>query len=71
MTRLTYLKTHWTPEDAHSILSLLDELRDVLWSTYGNDIIEHRQKQHPNQNEINDNEQTDPFDTAMDDALLF
>lgn len=46
MMRLSYLKTHWTPEDAHAILSLLDELRDVLWHTYGNDIIDHYQQQY-------------------------
>lgn len=46
MMRLTYLKTHWAPEDAHAILSLLDELRDVLWQTYGDEIIDHYQQQY-------------------------
>ena len=46
MMRLSYLTTHWTPEDAHAILSLLDELRDVLWRTYGNEIIDHYQQEN-------------------------
>lgn len=71
MTRLTYLKTHWTPEDAHCILSLLDELRDTLWNTYGNDIIEHHQKQHCNQSTVNDNDPVDLFDIEMDDLIPF
>lgn len=71
MSKLTYLKTHWTPEDAHSILSLLDELRDVLWNTYGNDIIECHQKQHLNESAVNDSKQVDPFDTGMDDLIPF
>lgn len=41
MIRFSQLTTHWTPEDAHTILTLLDELRDTLWATYGNDIIEY------------------------------
>lgn len=44
--KLTTLKTHWTPEDAHAILGLLDELSDVLWNTYGDEIQEHYQIQH-------------------------
>ena len=42
MMRFSTLKTHWTPDDAHAILSLLDELRDVLWATYVADIVEHQ-----------------------------
>ncbi|MGS2724914.1 hypothetical protein ACVBEJ_14330 [Porticoccus sp. GXU_MW_L64] len=44
--KLTQLKTHYTPEEAHSVLSLLDELRDTLWNAYGPDIVEHYQQQH-------------------------
>ena len=44
--KFTQLKTHWTAEDAHAVLSLLDELRDALWETYGADIIEQQQREH-------------------------
>ena len=44
--KFTQLKTHWTADDAHDVLSLLDELRDALWETYGADIIEQQQREH-------------------------
>ncbi len=37
--KLTQLKTHWTADDAYAVISFLDELRDVLWAAYGDDII--------------------------------
>ena len=45
MMKHAYLKTHWTPEEAHFILSFLDELRDLIWSTYGSEITEFYQNQ--------------------------
>ena len=59
MMKLSYLKTHWTPEEAHTILSFLDELRDTLWQTYGSEIIEHYQQpntqdQHHDKNAFTD-----------------
>ena len=53
---LSYLKTHWTPEEAHILLGLLDQLRDVLWATYGSAIIEHYQSLAEK-----DNEDTEPL----------
>ncbi len=44
--RLSQLKTHWTADDAYYVLSLLDELRDVLWETYGAEIVEQQQQAH-------------------------
>ncbi len=44
--RLSQLKTHWTADDAYSVLSLLDELREALWETYGADIVEPQQQAH-------------------------
>lgn len=38
--KLMQLKTHWNAEDAYAVISFLDELRDLLWATYGDDIIE-------------------------------
>lgn len=47
--KLTQLRTYWDAEDAHLIISFLDGLKEVLWDTYGNEIIEQQQK---NQNAI-------------------
>ncbi len=44
--RLSHLKTHRTADDAYSVLSLLDELRDALRETYGADIAEQQQQAH-------------------------
>jgi hypothetical protein len=41
-----YLKTHWTPEEAYSLLMLLDELRDVIWQNYRSEIIEYCHQKH-------------------------
>ena len=46
MMRFLQLQTHWTPEDAHTMLTFLDELRDSLWQTYGSDIIDYCHQQH-------------------------
>lgn len=75
MMKLSYLKTHWTPEDAHAILSLLDELRDVLWHTYGDDITEHYQQyyaeKHPERNPECGEHQLVLFAPEQDDIIPF
>lgn len=38
--KITKLTTYWSADQAYDILSLLDELRDALWETYGDDIVE-------------------------------
>jgi len=45
MMRLLSMKAHWTPEEATSLLTLLDELRDVIWANYRDDIIEYCHQQ--------------------------
>ena len=35
------LKTHYTAEEAHSLLRLLDEICDTLWRHYRDDITEY------------------------------
>jgi len=45
MKKMT-LTSYWSPEEAHSILLFLDELREILLANYGDDIAEHhRQRQ--------------------------
>ena len=33
------LRTYWDADDAHLVISFLDELRDLLWDSYGDEII--------------------------------
>jgi len=40
--KITRLTTYWSAEEADMFMSLLDELRDSLWDTYGDQIIELR-----------------------------
>ena len=42
----TYLKTHWTPDEAHAIVAFLDELRDLIWQSYGSEIMDHLDTEH-------------------------
>jgi hypothetical protein len=37
--KVTRLYTHWTPEEAHTIIEFLDRLRDQLCDIYGDQII--------------------------------
>ena len=41
--RLTQLRTYWEANEASAIIDFLDELKDVLWTVYGDEIIEQRQ----------------------------
>ena len=37
------LRTYWTADDAYLVIGFLDELSDLLWATYGDEIIDlHR-----------------------------
>ncbi len=38
--KLTYLTTYWDAADAYAVITFLDELRDVLWATHGEQIVE-------------------------------
>jgi hypothetical protein len=37
--KVTRLYTHWTPEEAHTIIEFLDRLRDQLCDIYGDQIF--------------------------------
>lgn len=37
--KITRLRTHWSADEAHLVISFLDELRDMLWETYGDKIV--------------------------------
>ena len=56
--KMALLKTHYSPEEAYSVLMLLDELRDAIWNNYRHEIVEYcRQNTEKDQHsfsEIND-----------------
>ena len=37
--KLSQIKTHWTADEAYLVISFLDELRDLVWESYGDEII--------------------------------
>jgi len=46
--RLTQLVTHWEPDEALAMIQLLDQLKELLWSAYGEEIVrqEYAEQQH-------------------------
>ena len=58
--KLMQLKAHWDADDAYLVITFLDELRDLLWVTYGEEImttqaaraLERRQTDLPFDDEI-------------------
>ncbi len=42
--KFTQLTTRWTADDAYCVIEFLDELREVLWASYGDQIIEMQQQ---------------------------
>ena len=63
--KITRLTTYWTAEEADSVLCLLDELRDRLWETYGDQIIELRRGAMPESDATADQTEL-PFDDNID-----
>jgi len=62
MMKLRQLTAYWDAEDAHLVITFLDELRDALWAAYEVDIIEMQRADA--ENSPND---TDSFDPECDD----
>lgn len=60
MMRLMQMKTHWSAEEAYSLLMLLDEMRDVIWHNYRDQIIEYCHQQH----------EREPPDTDIQDGII-
>lgn len=63
--RFTQIKTHWCAEEASAVIEFLDELRDMLWATYGEEIIAMHQADA--EIEINDSQ----WDSEFDDEIPF
>ncbi|MCU7817073.1 MAG: hypothetical protein KZQ81_18230 [Candidatus Thiodiazotropha sp. (ex Rostrolucina anterorostrata)] len=37
--KMTQLITHWEADEALSMIQFLDEIKDLLWRSYGEEII--------------------------------
>ncbi len=61
----TRITTYWNTEDAHTVIEFLDILRDHLWETYGDEIIEmyrevaQAESCNENQNELGFDDEID------------
>ena len=38
--KITRVHTHWTAEEAHTVIEFLDVLRDQLWHSYGDSVVD-------------------------------
>ena len=45
--KFSQLTTYWEAEEAHAVIAFLDELRDLLWATYGDHIVQNLQNTTP------------------------
>jgi len=57
--KLTQLITYWDASDAKIVIEFLDELRDVLLTTYHDDIKERHQTMIDNQPDPHDKKDSD------------
>ncbi len=64
--KLTQLTTYWDASDANTVIAFLDELREVLWATYGDEIIEMRRT--ASESNVNEGES---LDSEFDDEINF
>ena len=59
--RLTQLKTHWNADEAETIIDFLDDLRDVLLTSYAQEIKDEKQKRSNDHDDYN-RENIDDYD---------
>ena len=38
--KIARVHTHWTAEEAHTVIEFLDVLRDELWHSYGDSVVD-------------------------------
>ena len=44
--KILKITTHWTPEEADGIYQFLDDFKEVLWQSYGEDIVQMHKTIH-------------------------
>jgi hypothetical protein len=55
------IPAYWTPEQAHAVFELLDDLRELIWNHYSLQLIDHcREQQKPLPIEPSDTTAKDP-----------
>lgn len=59
--KITRVHTHWTAEEAHTVIEFLDALRDQLWLSYGETVVDMLRQTSAN-NAQHDRQVTFKFD---------
>ena len=62
--KITHLHTHWTAEEAHTVIEFLDVLRDQLWHSYGDSVVDMLRQASAN-NAQHERQVTFEFDDDM------
>ena len=62
--KITHLHTHWTAEEAHTVIEFLDVLRDQLWHSYGDSVVDMLRQASVNE-PCHDDQVTFEFDDDM------
>lgn len=47
--KILKITTHWTPEEADCVYQFLDDLKEALWQSYGEDIVHMYKTLHDEQ----------------------
>ena len=66
--KILKITTHWTPEEAACIYQFLDEFKDALWQSYGEDIVQMYKAIY---DEEQANYQANHEATMLDDEIPF
>ncbi len=64
--KVTRLYTHWTAEEAHTVIEFLDILRDQLWETHGDAVVDMLRETSANRTQ-----QEDHVALEFDDDIEF
>ncbi len=68
---ITQLTTHWDYAEAHLVIEFLDELQDILWTAYGEEIIAMYQSE-AERGAVEDNMRNDgQTELSFDDPIEF
>lgn len=67
--KIAQLRTYWDAGEAHTVIEFLDELRDLLWTIYSDEIIAmHQDSTDEGANDIANDGQ---IDLEFDDEIGF
>lgn len=62
--KLLKMTTHWTPEEADCVYQFLDDFKEALWQSYGEEIVQMHKI-------INDELQEDHENRDFNDEIPF